>query len=139
MIRDTDQTQWCTKTTQGKPTPVLQCIVSLSIRICGDSRSKLTELIGQPNQNITFTLQGRHRRFVGDFAFLTYFCGAPILVGDTAEEVVSPSAIRTNLLYYMKYNTIGVVSLQMVLFNLRSAYYMISSENLPLASYTLSL
>ena len=29
-----------------------------------------------------FTLQGRHRRFVGDFAFHAALCGAPLLVGE---------------------------------------------------------
>ena len=37
-------------------------------------------------------LQGRHTRFVGDSAFHMSFLGAPLLVGDTAEEVVSSSA-----------------------------------------------
>ena len=45
-------------------------------RLCLGSRAKAS------------ILQGRHRRFVGDSAFLTSFCGAPLLVGDTAEEVV---------------------------------------------------
>ena len=29
-----------------------------------------------------FTLKGRHRRFVGDFAFHTSLRGAPLLVGE---------------------------------------------------------
>ena len=41
-----------------------------------------------------FTLQGRHKRFVGDSAFHTPLRGALLLVGDTA-EVVSPSATST--------------------------------------------
>ena len=41
-----------------------------------------------------YTCQGRHRNFVGDSAFHTYFGRAPLLVGDTA-EVVSPSATST--------------------------------------------
>ena len=41
-----------------------------------------------------FTLQERHRRFVGDSAFHTSLRGAPLLVGDTV-EVVSPSAKST--------------------------------------------
>ena len=49
--------------------------------------------IRQPS-HIQYRLQGRHRRFVGDSAFHTYFGRAPLLVGDTA-EVVSPSARST--------------------------------------------
>ena len=41
-----------------------------------------------------YTLQGRHRRFVGDSALRTYFGRAPLLVGETA-EVVLPSATST--------------------------------------------
>ena len=41
-----------------------------------------------------YTLQGRHRRFVGDSALHTYFGRAPLLVGETA-EVVLPSATST--------------------------------------------
>ena len=42
-----------------------------------------------------FTLQRRHRRFVGDSTFHTSFRGAPLLVGDTAKKVVLPSATST--------------------------------------------
>ena len=41
-----------------------------------------------------FTLQRRHRRFIGDSAFHTSLHGAPLLVGDTA-DVVSLSATST--------------------------------------------
>ena len=41
-----------------------------------------------------YTLQGSHRRFVGDSALHTYFGRAPLLVGETA-EVVLPSATST--------------------------------------------
>ena len=41
-----------------------------------------------------FTLQGRHRRFVGDSALHMYFGRALLLVGETA-EVVLPSATST--------------------------------------------
>ena len=50
-------------------------------------------LIRQPS-HIQYTLQGRHRRFVGDSAFHTYFGRALLLVGDAA-EVASPSATST--------------------------------------------
>ena len=33
-----------------------------------------------------FTLQGRHRRVVGDSAFHTSFRGAPLLVGDISKS-----------------------------------------------------
>ena len=51
-------------------------------RLCLDSRAKI------------YTLQGRHERFVGESTFHTYFGGAPLLVGETA-EVVLPSATST--------------------------------------------
>ena len=38
------------------------------------------------------TLQGEHRRFMDDSALHTSFRGAPLLVGDTAAEVISSSA-----------------------------------------------
>ena len=44
-------------------------------------------LIRQPSQIYT--------RFVGDYAVHTYFGRAPLLVGETAEEVVLPSATST--------------------------------------------
>ena len=42
-----------------------------------------------------YTLRGRYRRFVGDSALHTYFGRTPLLVGETAEEVVLPSARST--------------------------------------------
>ena len=40
-------------------------------------------------------LRGRYGRFVDGSAFHTSFRGAPLHVGNTAEEVVSPSATST--------------------------------------------
>ena len=42
-----------------------------------------------------YTLWGRHTRFVGDSTLHTYFGRAPLHVGETAEEVVLPSATNT--------------------------------------------
>ena len=42
----------------------------------------------------SFTLQGRHGRFVGDSAFHTSFRGAPLLVGDAAEMISSSATSK---------------------------------------------
>ena len=51
---------------------------------------------------ISFKLQGRHKRFVGDSASHTSHRGAPLLVGDTA-KVVSPSASQVQSLMLHNY------------------------------------
>ena len=50
------------------------------------------------NRAKSFIVQGRNKCFVGDSAFHTSLRGAPLLVGDTAEEVASPSASQVQSL-----------------------------------------
>ena len=64
----------------------------------------------QPIQ--TFTLQGRHRRFVGDSAFHTSLCGAPFLVGEQQkwyhqilQKIQSLMSHDYNVLYILLYSS----------------------------------